>query len=625
MTMTTTAGTDFDPYLTAIIANHIDGIVREMTHTLLRAARSAVISSARDFSCSIVTGDNQLLASAEGLPIHIFGSHMQSKAMTDFHGDDIREGDAYLHNDPYTGGTHAADHTILVPVFFEGEHLFTTVAKAHQADTGNAVPSTYSAGARDQYEEGALIFPAVRLQRDHVMNDDIVRMCRSRIRVPGQFYGDLLAGIGSARVGERRLKELCEKYGTEQIKAFIRGWLDYSEERMIQTIRRLPAATLTSNGAHDPVDGLPDGIPVTATIRIDPDEAIIELDLTDNVDNVDCGLNQSESTATASSIAGVFNSIDASVPCNSGSFRRIRVLLRDGAVVGRPTFPHSCSVATTNVSDRVVNTVQSAFAGIGEGWGLAEGGVGMGAGMAVCSGEDPSSSEGSYVNQLIIGTAGGPGAPGADGWPTYALPVVAGLMYRDSVEIDELKHPMRFGYLRMVPGSAGAGRYRSAPAMELSYGPLAAPMEVLWPCDGTINAPKGVRGGHDGSPARHVKVGTDGVITELPGIVAVTLTKGEVVQGVSSTGGGYGDPLDREPRRTRDDVLEGYETIERAREVYGVVLTGDVDERSLEVDVDATEVLRATLRAESGRRATTVSPHPIPRTGELDSHRKTFL
>ena len=152
--MTEAKNEKFDSYMTAIIANRVDGIIREMTNTLLRAARSAVINSARDFSCSICTGDNQLLAAAEGLPIHIFGSHMQSKAMTDFN-DDIREGDCYLHNDPYSGNTHAADHTFLVPVFFEGEHLFTAVAKAHQADIGNSLPTTYMAGAKDQYEEGA--------------------------------------------------------------------------------------------------------------------------------------------------------------------------------------------------------------------------------------------------------------------------------------------------------------------------------------------------------------------------------------------------------------------------------------------------------------------------------------
>ena len=184
-----------------VIANRLDGIVREMTNTLLRAARSAVISSARDFSCCILTGDNQLLASAEGLPVHIFGAHLQGENMRDYHAGDIREGDAYLDNDPYGGNTHPADHTFLVPVFIDGEHLFTTVAKCHMADIGNSIPSSYFAKALDVYEEGALVFPGVRIQRNYKNEPDIIRMCRARIRVPDQWYGDALAG---ARLGADR-------------------------------------------------------------------------------------------------------------------------------------------------------------------------------------------------------------------------------------------------------------------------------------------------------------------------------------------------------------------------------------------------------------------------------------
>lgn len=595
--MTGNGNDHFDPYMTAIIANRIDGIIREMTNTLLRAARSAVINSARDFSCSICTADNRLLAAAEGLPIHIFGSHMQAKAMTDFN-PDLREGDCYLHNDPYSGNTHAADHTFLVPVFFEGEHLFTAVAKAHQADIGNALPTTYMAGARDQYEEGALIFPAVRIQRDYRHIDDVVRMCRSRIRVPSQWYGDYLAGIGSARIGERRLKELCGKYGKETIKAFIRNWFDYSEQRMMQAIRKLPKATLRNTGAHDPFgELLPEGIPLIVEVRIDPEAAMIDVDLTDNIDNVECGFNESEACASASTIAGVFNSLDPTVPRNSGSFRRVRLHLRDGAVAGRPRFPHSCSVATTNVADRLINIVQSAFAEIGDGWGLAEGGIGMGAGFAVVSGKDHRAAGEPYVNQLIIASSGGPASPAADGWITYGIPVVAGLMYRDSVEIDELKHPMQFQYLRVVSGSGGAGRHRGAPALELSYGPRRLPMDVLWPCDGTIFAPKGVRGGVDGIACRHFKVSANGLEEELPGVVEVRLKQGEVVRGNNSGGGGYGSPLKRDPRLVLRDVLERYETPERARDIYGVILTGSAEAETLAVDMAATEARRATLAA----------------------------
>jgi N-methylhydantoinase B len=587
-----TSEDQFDPYMTAIISNRIDGIIREMTNTLLRSARSGVINSARDFSCSICTGDNRLLASAEGLPIHIFGSHMQTKAMTDFAGAGLRAGDCYLHNDPYSGNTHAGDHTYLVPVFVDGEHLFTAVAKAHQADIGNALPTTYMAGARDQYAEGALIFPAVLIQRDYRTIDDVVRMCRSRIRVPGQWYGDFLAGIGAARIAERQLKELCSRYGVDTIKLFVEHWLAYSEQRMVNAIRKLPKVTLRNTGKHDPFgDLLPEGIPLNVEIRIDPTTAYIDVDLTDNIDNVDCGFNESEACASASTIAGVFNSIDSSVPRNAGSFRRIRLHLKDGSVCGRPKFPHSCSVATTNVADRLVNIVQSAFAQINDGYGLAEGGLGLGAGCAVVSGEDYRTGDSPYVNQLFLTNAGGPGGPSADGWVTYGLPVAAGLMYRDSVEIDELKHPMEVRYLRLMAGTGGAGRHRGAPAMELAYGPMKSSMEVLWPCDGTVYPPRGVRGGHDGLKCRHWKVNANGHAEELPSVAAVTLNKGEIVKGNQAGGGGYGSPLERDPQRVLRDVLERYETRERAEAVYKVLLVED-EHGELTVDGDGTRGLR---------------------------------
>ncbi|MGH8595896.1 MAG: hydantoinase B/oxoprolinase family protein, partial [Gammaproteobacteria bacterium] len=182
------AARQIDPILMAVLANRLNAIVREMANTLLKTARSAVLAVVRDFSCSIVTGDNRLLCPGEGLPVHIFGSSLQTQAMCDLH-PDLAIGDAFLHNDPYLGNTHPADHTVLVPVFIDGVHLFTTCAKAHQADCGNSIPSTYHAYAKDVYEEGALIFPCVRVQKEYCDVDDIIRMCKRRIRVPEQWYG----------------------------------------------------------------------------------------------------------------------------------------------------------------------------------------------------------------------------------------------------------------------------------------------------------------------------------------------------------------------------------------------------------------------------------------------------
>ncbi len=587
-----------DPVILTVIANRLDGIVREMTNTLLRAARSAVISSARDFSCCIITGDNHLLASAEGLPVHIFGAHLQGANISKYHEGDIREGDAYLDNDPYGGNTHPADHTFLVPVFIEGEHLFTTVAKCHMADIGNSIPSSYFARALDVYEEGALVFPGVRIQRNFKNEPDIMRMCRARIRVPEQWYGDALAALGSARIAERRLKEFCAKYGKPTIRTFIKDWFDYSERRMAESIGRLPKAHIENTGQSDPLEGiLPEGLTLKVIIDIDPKQATIAVDLSDNPPCVPCGMNTSRAAATSSVVGAIFNSLDKDIPRNAGSFRRLDFTYAENSVVASPVFPHSCSTATTNVSERLVNITQSAFAKLGDGFGLSEGGTGLGAGMAVLSGKDHRRGDARYVNRMMLSTNGGPASPTADGWVNYAIPVIAGLMYRDSVEIDELKHPFRVESLGIVTNSAGAGRYRGAPAQEVVYTPLENTVQAVIPCDGQFAPPRGVNGGHNGTPGSTHLINHNGDVTKLPNVVSVHLQKGQRLRGRDSSGGGYGDPLTRDPARVLTDVLEGWESIEKARDIYGVVFVGEIADDSLAVNAAATAARRAELAA----------------------------
>lgn len=589
--------TTLDPVLISVMANRLDGIVREMTNTLLRSARSAVISSARDFSCCLVTGDDKLLSPAEGLPVHIFGCHIQTANMRKYHGDDIRRGDAYLDNDPYGGNTHPADHTFMVPVFFEGEHMFTAVSKCHMADIGNSIPSTYYVMAQDVYHEGALVFPGVRIQRDFENIEDIMRMCRARIRVPDQWYGDYLAGLGSARIAERRLEAFCEKYGKETVKAFMREWFDYSERRMVDNIRRLPKANLVNKGWSDPLEGvLPDGLELTVKIEIDPDDAKIRVDLSDNPPSVDVGLNTSLGSATSAVVGAIFNALDKDLPRNDGAFRRLEFTYAEDSVVGAPKFPHSCSVATTNVAERLVNITQSAFAQLGDGMGLSEGGAGLGAGMAVISGNDERRGGEAFVNRLMLSTNGGPASSEADGWVNYAIPVIAGLMYRDSVEVDELKHPIRVESLGLVTDSAGAGRRRGAPAQQIEYGPTNGSMMAVISCDGQHTAPRGVAGGLSGTAGETWMIEDNAQPSRLPNVVQLRLNPGQRVRGRDSSGGGYGDPLEREPERVLIDVLEGWETRQKASDIYGVVFSGEIDDETLAIDGAATQARRDELR-----------------------------
>lgn len=583
----------FDSIRTAVLANGIDGIVREMTNTLLRSARSAVINGARDFSCAILTHDNDLLAAAEGIPVHIFGAQLQGAAMVEAH-PQLREGDAFLDNNPYVGNSHAADHTILVPVFIDGEHMFTAVAKAHQADTGNSIPTTYHASAKDVYEEGTLIFPVVKVQSDYENIEDVIRMCQARIRVPSQWYGDFLAELGAARVAERRLKEFVAKHGAAAVKQFIKDWLNYSETLTKAAIEDLPEAELYNTGRHDAFEPyLPEGLDFNVRIKIKPDEGMIYVDLTENGPNVDCGLNLTEATTRGSVFGGIFNAIPQRIPKNSGAFRRIHIEMNEGSAVGKPKFPHSCSVATTNVADRLINCVGAAFAQLGAPYGVAEGAVGVGAGFAVLSGTDNRTSE-AFVNQLVVTANGGPGSSRADGWVNWQVPCTGGLMYRDSIEIDEIKMPIVFKYLKFRPDTAGAGKFRGGPAFEYAYTPKDDPITVIYPCDGQVEPPKGVLGGQDGLVAETWLEHPDGKREKLPNTAAFLLERGQAVIGVDASGGGYGSPLEREPELVLKDVLELWETPERAAEVYGVVIVQSPD--GPVVDQEATARLREPSR-----------------------------
>lgn len=583
-----------------VIANRLDGIVREMENTLLRSGRSAVLNMARDFSCSIITADHQLLATAEGLPVHVFGGEKLGETIADFH-DDISEGDAFLHNDPYLGNTHAADHTILVPVFVEGEHLFTTLAKAHQADIGNSQPTTYMPFAKDVYEEGALIFPGVRIQRNRQDIADIIRMCKRRIRVADQWYGDYLAMIGAARIGEAGLLELCKRYGKETIKAFIAQWFDYSERKMAHAIRNLEPGTVTGRGTADPLDPvMPDGIPLEVTITVDPEAERITLDLRNNIDCLDAGLNESETCSRNNVMTGLLNSLDADIPRNSGSFRRIDILLREGCVVGIPTFPHSTSVATTNLGERLVMITQKTIADHWNGIGVAEGACSVGTGFSVISGVDNRrGANRPYVNQVFLGSQGGPATPELDGWITYGNAVTNGLMFRDSIEIDEQKYPIRVEELRIRTDSEGAGYRRGAPGTVLRFGPKSANMQAFYANDGVVHPPRGVQGGGSGAPSEPFMLDASGELIPVPALGDVTLRVGETLGHRLSGGGGYGDPLTREPELVRRDVLAGIVSLGRARDVYGVIFVDDVVSDALTVDLDRTAQHRASMEQKS--------------------------
>jgi len=570
----------------ALLTARMEGIARKMANTLHRTGRSGILTIARDFSCVVLTAKHELLATAESLPIHVLrGPDIMAKTMADNH-PVLKRGDAFLHNSPYHGCTHPADHSILIPVIDdEGVHRFTVLAKAHQADCGNALPTTYMGAAKDVYAEGALIFPAVKIQDnyEHVM--DIIRMCQLRIRVPEQWWGDYLATLGAARVGEREILALGKEIGWDKLEAYTQEWFDYSERRMIDVIRAMPKGRVTRKSTHDAFPATPsDGVTITATVEVKPDEAMIEVDMTDNPDSMENGLNLSEACALSAPMLAIFNSIDHTVPKNEGSFRRIKIHLRDGSIAGRPRHPTSCSAATTNIADRVANPVQAALAELADGLGLAETGALLPPSCGVVSGVHHGKP---FVNEVYLGCTGGAGAPMADGWLTILHAGNAGMCYQDSIEVDELRHPIFVHQRRLIPNSEGAGRFRGALGAYSEFAPVECDMTVAYISDGNVNPALGTRGGLAGGNSAQYRMHPDGSLEPLAACAEVVIAADERMVSISAGGGGYGAPHEREAYRVAHDVREGWVSRERAEAVYGVALHDD-----LTVDNEKTKELR---------------------------------
>ena len=463
-----------EPFLMAVLSGRFSAVTKEMANTLMRSGRSTVLNTAKDFSCGITDRQSRIISIADGLPIHLGSINLIPQAVTELFKDDIHPGDVFLNNSPYYGNTHHADFSMCSPVFYQGELQFFAINRAHQADTGAPLPTTFLPFAKTLFEEG-LHFPCVRVQRDYKDIEDVIRMIKYRNRIPGMWYGDYIAQIGSLRIAETRIIEMCDKYGIDTLLAFVDQWQEYGRERMLAEIKKLPGGEWEGEVQHDPIpDLVPEGIKLKAKIAIDPEQGYITVDLRDNPDSLPCGLNLGEATTTGAILAAISYNLDPTIPHNDGAFSRIKIEMREGGVIGKPKFPAGTSICTTNVADRLASLVQSILARLGPPYGIAEGCTSMTAASSVIAGTDWRHGGAPYINLLII-PAPGPGMYGHDGWQTAGCTGSYATLFTDSIEVDEQRYPIIFDKNELVIDSAGPGQWDGAPAADVVFGPRHEP------------------------------------------------------------------------------------------------------------------------------------------------------
>ena len=582
-----------EPHMLAILARKFNVVVNEMNHTIEKVSRSAALNLSKDFSSAILTNSGDLFCLTQAIPIIVASCSLAARQMTELFGD-LRPGDCFLNNSPYYGSSHHGDFAYIAPIFYKGEHVMTALAVAHQADIGNSQPTTFMPFAKDLYEEGALDFPCVRVQRDYEDVDDVVRMAKIRIRNPEQWYGDYLAAVGAVRIGEKRIIELCDRYGVDTVRQFVKEWQDYSRRRMVDEIGRLPAMTLEGRNFHDPIEGLaPDGIPIAVKISIRPDKGRIEVDLRDNLPAMESGYNLSEATTRSAVVTGILNNLSSDLPRNDAVYNCIDILTADNAIIGGVKPPYSTSMATVGLAGRLINLIQSLFGELGPDKGLAEGSNSFPPSVASVCGKDFRYNDRLYVNAVIYGFGGGPALHGHDGWLTYLGPPGGCQVDFISAEIFELKMPILFGCCEVEPDSGGAGQWDGAPGIRCLMRPRHHPALWSYFLDSKVFPPKGIKGGQAGAPPAAWKVSETGEEIPLPDIASEEIRPTEWIGSLWAGGGGIGDPLKRDPEKVRFRVRNGWVSEQKARDVYGVVL--DTSTEDFAVDHPKTEQLRAQL------------------------------
>lgn len=575
-----------DPITLEILTQALISTVREMRATVCRTASSVAIYDAKDFSCGLFAPDSQVVAQSEDIGSHVVPLPWSVRTAMEKMGATLKEGDVILVNDPYTGGTHLNDVTVIYPVFRDGRLIFFPAVRAHWADVGGMVPGSMSGKATEIYQEGIRI-PPIKIIEGGRTNEAAQDLLLANMRVPEERLGDLNASFAACRVAEKRVHELCDRYGLELLLAAVKVDLDRAEARMRACIATLPDGDFFYEDYLETYMGgrfEPLLLPLKLSIRGDRMIA----DFTGASAQVPFPVNSTAAVTSASVFITVKSVFDPQAPLNQGSFRPIDVIVPPASIVNvqRPAPAGSHG----EIRKRVIATMVGALSQVVP--DMVAGDLCRTSFHNLLGGYDPRTGR-EWVHYEW--SAGGNGAFLEDDGPSAMAPIDWGdLVTVQSSEVIELRMPLLVESSRLAVDSGGAGHTRGGLSMQRGLRVLAPETRYSLLSDGAVVPAFGVRGGLPGFPVGSW-IDRDGVIEDFdtPGKIAGhPVEAGAMVVVRSAGGGGYGDPLTREPARVALDAAEGYISAEACRQLYGVVL----DNRG-EPDAVATLALRKRLEA----------------------------
>jgi N-methylhydantoinase B len=575
-----------DPITLEVLREALRSIVREMRVNLVRTSYSSIIYEGEDFSCVLMNASAEIVAMSAGQdhPLHIVPISWSMRAVREKFGDDIHPGDILLHNDPYTGGTHLNDVAMIYPMF-AGEQLFLfPVIRAHWADVGGMTSGSISGAVTEIYQEGVRIPPIKVAERGRI-NQAVVDVLFANMRIPRDRDGDFRAMIGTCRKAAERVEALLARYGLATLQACIRELLDRAEQRMRQKLRALPDGTYRYEAYLESGRERLEPLVVKAAVTIAGDSMTV--DLAGTSPQTAGPTNAGPAMAPTGAFTIIKSFLDPGGDINSGAFRPLSILTPEGTVVNaRPPAPCGGMV---EVKFCVESAVMGALAQAIE--GKVTGDLKGGGNHAYLGGVDPRTGEAFVFYEY---PAGGNGAwDGGDGNNTVRAFTESDMTTLQPIEALEQKYPLRVERTTLREDSGGDGRWRGGLGLsrELTLLGPEARFSVL--SEKNILPPYGVCGGMAGAPNRFfvIRDGQEIEPSPLPGKVSgFPVRAGDLVLLQSSGGGGYGDPLDRDPAAVARDVALGVVSVDKAEQVYGIIAA---DGR---VDHEATRRQRDGLR-----------------------------
>lgn len=585
--MTTLARQDL---ITAeIVRNYLETVSQELSATVENTALSPIFTLNHDYSCGVFywDGENvQILARDMAVPVHIFATLDSVRMVFDHFRGDVAEGDVFLVTDPYMGGTHCPDWTIIKPVFVDGRPVFFPCVRGHVNDVGGPFPGNYNVNAREVWQEGFRI-PPVRLVSQGERVTDIWEVILANTRLPGEVGGDLLAMVGACTVGERRIQEIVRKYGIELMKRSVDYIVRHSESQLRARIAEWPHGVYRATGYvdHDFAGG--HYVPIQATVTIEGEA--ISIDFEGSSPQVPGFINSPHGN-TMSQVFTAITALCPEIPVNSGFFRPITVRLPAASIVN-PDPPAPVGHCTLVPGTTIIDTVMKAFEQV-----VPElvGSAACDMNSARCFGNRVADGRYWVGSDMGASAMSAGGAFGTDGWGAWAATFCA--LRLPPMEMYETQYPYEYLLNEYAVDTAAPGRWRGAPAVHYRRRNTEE-MRCSIYNSGFRHSLVGYAGGHHG--AGNYWVIREGAPDELRVeelCYAEVLAPGSLLFAQSGAGGGWGDPLDRDTEAVLEDWLDGLVSSEGARRDYGVV----IDTAARCVLADETAELRRGRRAAAG-------------------------